>query len=147
MANQLGMAEQQSIIVLAKRGWSYRRIARTLGIHRETVSRYVGLTAASTVDTTGPPGVSHPARKPGFRSRRSKFARRTAVLPRPRARVQNPSAGRASGPARFARHATESPCHRRHESSCAGYVNRKSVRQHGLHDESPPSTAIVAAVM
>jgi len=32
MANQLGMTEPQSILVLAKRGWSYRRIARPLGI-------------------------------------------------------------------------------------------------------------------
>jgi len=57
MANQLGMAEQQSILVLAQRGWSYRRIARTLGIHRETVSRHVRLAAEAPVDTTGPPGV------------------------------------------------------------------------------------------
>ena len=32
MANQLGMAEQHSIITLWKRGWSHRRIARTLGV-------------------------------------------------------------------------------------------------------------------
>lgn len=43
MANQLKMAEQHVIIRLAENGWSYRRIARELGIHRETVARYVAL--------------------------------------------------------------------------------------------------------
>lgn len=56
MANQLGMAEQQSILVLAGRGWSRRRIARALGIHRETVARHVGLSQAGAACTgAGPP--------------------------------------------------------------------------------------------
>jgi len=55
MANQLGMAEQHSIITLWKRGWSYRRIAQTLGIHRETVSRYVRLASERTEEAHGPP--------------------------------------------------------------------------------------------
>jgi len=41
MANQLKMADIKSILALRERGWSYRRIASELGIHRETVSRYV----------------------------------------------------------------------------------------------------------
>ena len=40
MANQLKMAEIQSILTLRTRGWSFRRIARELGVHRETVARY-----------------------------------------------------------------------------------------------------------
>lgn len=40
MANQLKMAKMQAIIGLLEQGWSYRRIARELGIHRETVARY-----------------------------------------------------------------------------------------------------------
>jgi len=40
MANQLKMAMIHAIITLLERGWSYRRIARELGIHRETVARY-----------------------------------------------------------------------------------------------------------
>ena len=40
MANQLKMAMKHAIITLLERGWSYRRIARELGIHRETVARY-----------------------------------------------------------------------------------------------------------
>jgi len=41
MANQLKMAEIHSILTLRTRGWSFRRIARELGVHRETVARYV----------------------------------------------------------------------------------------------------------
>ena len=41
MANQLKMAEIQTILLLHRRGWSLRRIARELGINRETVGRYV----------------------------------------------------------------------------------------------------------
>ncbi len=55
MANQLGMAEQHSIIALWRRGWSHRRIARTLGIHRETVSRYVRLASERIEEAHGPP--------------------------------------------------------------------------------------------
>gem|GEM_PF-6490201 len=41
--NQLEVSIQKSIIVLAGRGWSRRRIARELGIHRETVGRYLAV--------------------------------------------------------------------------------------------------------
>ncbi len=43
MANRLKMATVHSIQELRQRGWSQRRIARTLGIHRDTVARYVRL--------------------------------------------------------------------------------------------------------
>jgi len=43
VANQLKMAKVHSILTLHERGWSFRRIARALGIHRETVQRYVQL--------------------------------------------------------------------------------------------------------
>ena len=39
MANQLKMAMADTVLQLLQRGWSYRRIARELGIHRETVAR------------------------------------------------------------------------------------------------------------
>ena len=41
MANQLKMAKVHSIQTLHACGWSQRRIARELGVHRETVARYV----------------------------------------------------------------------------------------------------------
>jgi len=41
MANQLKMAQIQAILALRRRGWSCRRIARELGIHRETVSGHI----------------------------------------------------------------------------------------------------------
>ena len=43
MANVLKMAKVHSIQTLHARGWSQRRIARELGVHRETVARYVQL--------------------------------------------------------------------------------------------------------
>ena len=45
MSNQLKMAQVQSIVALHVRGWSQRRIARERGVDRETVARYVGLSA------------------------------------------------------------------------------------------------------
>jgi len=41
MANQLRMAQVHAIQVLRDQGWSRRRIARELGIHRDTVARYL----------------------------------------------------------------------------------------------------------
>jgi transposase len=41
MANQLKMAKIQAILALRERGWSCRRIAKELGIYRETVSKYI----------------------------------------------------------------------------------------------------------
>ena len=40
MANHLKMAMVNTILTLNRRGWSMRRIARELGIDRETVKRY-----------------------------------------------------------------------------------------------------------
>jgi len=40
MANQLKMVMVHAIIGLLEQGWRYRRIARELGVHRDTVARY-----------------------------------------------------------------------------------------------------------
>jgi transposase len=40
--NHLGVNTCEAIKTLAEKGWSRRRIARELGIHRETVTRYLG---------------------------------------------------------------------------------------------------------
>ena len=60
MANQLRMATVQTILTLRKRGWSLRRIARELGIHRETVARYVRLDAEGAITAHAPPGTDPP---------------------------------------------------------------------------------------
>jgi transposase len=44
-----------AILTLRRRSWSIRRIARELGIHRETVGRYVRLAEARSEPATGAP--------------------------------------------------------------------------------------------
>ena len=64
MANRVKMAIQEAIIEYARLGWSRRQIARTLGIHRETVARYLGLAVSKPANV--PAGVegSNPANVP-----------------------------------------------------------------------------------
>jgi len=70
MANQLKMDMVNAILTLKQRGWSQRRIARELGINRETVARYINLPDAGPKPATNaPPGSegSKPANAPtGF---------------------------------------------------------------------------------
>lgn len=54
MANQLKMAMVQAILTLARLGWSQRQIARELGIHRETVARYVHSPSADSNPASDP---------------------------------------------------------------------------------------------
>jgi transposase len=60
MANRLKMAQQNTILALAQRGWSYRRIALELGVHRDTVSLHVRRAAAAALGP-GPPAEAKPA--------------------------------------------------------------------------------------
>ncbi len=60
MANQLKMADRLAIQGLLARGWSYRRIARELGVHRETVARYAGLVEARSKPAKAPTGSGPP---------------------------------------------------------------------------------------
>jgi len=79
MANRLKMANISAILALRERGWSRRRIARELGVHRETVGRYVRLARegpesaqliagsaeaepAKVIAGSGPPGEPIPAK-------------------------------------------------------------------------------------
>src|SRR3954454_8992754 len=58
--NQLIVSLQHSILTLAAKGWSARKIARELGIDRETVGRY--LRAPSTDSKPAiPPTGSEPS--------------------------------------------------------------------------------------
>jgi transposase len=60
MANLLKMAVIESIVTLRQRGWSLRRIARELGIHRETVARHLRQGPVESKPAHAPPG-SEPA--------------------------------------------------------------------------------------
>ena len=67
MANQLKMAMINAIRILQERGWSKRRIARELGIDRETVGRYVSQWSNSSKPATEAPtgsDDSKPAKAP-----------------------------------------------------------------------------------
>ena len=56
MSNVLTVSLQATIYSLHDRGWSRRRIARELGIDRETVGRYL-LLAKPAISTTGVEGT------------------------------------------------------------------------------------------
>lgn len=59
MANRIKMALRNAIIALHQRGWSFRRIAKELGVHRYTVSAYVKLAEANSkpsISTAGSVG-------------------------------------------------------------------------------------------
>ena len=58
MANRLKMADFQAIRALHGHGWSSRRIARELGIHRETVGQYVR--GVDSKPASAPTGFSGP---------------------------------------------------------------------------------------
>jgi len=62
MANLLKVAVVNTIVALRQRGWSLRRIARELGIHRDTVARQVRLAQAKGAgqNPPNPPAGSGP---------------------------------------------------------------------------------------
>ncbi len=53
MPNQLNMSKIQSVLALRQQGWPFTRIARELGIHRQTVASYVRDFSKSTQAPTG----------------------------------------------------------------------------------------------
>jgi len=55
VANQLKMAVVSAVLTLRQRGWSQRRIARELGIDRETVAKYVNSWEAGPKPATNAP--------------------------------------------------------------------------------------------
>jgi len=67
--NELTVNIQHSILTLAGNGWSNRRIARELGINRETVGKYLVLArskpAISTPALTLVQILNQPFRPPG----------------------------------------------------------------------------------
>jgi transposase len=63
VVNRLTLSLQHSIVTLSERGWSARRIARELGIHRETVGKHLRPKPAKV--TTGSPD-DDPVAKPAI---------------------------------------------------------------------------------
>ena len=76
MPNRLKMSKIQSVLALREKGWTYSRIARELGIHRETVARYVQR-QENTVDRRAR-GVGGKTGRSASRLRRSKTDRSAA---------------------------------------------------------------------
>ncbi|MFL5514391.1 MAG: IS21 family transposase [Gemmatimonadales bacterium] len=70
MSNRLKMALIETILTLAERKWSLRRIARELGIHRETVARHLAEARAAAQRASVTPATpevadgSKPAKAP-----------------------------------------------------------------------------------
>src|SRR5260370_16736561 len=66
MANRLKMAMVDTVQRLLEQGWSYRRIGRELGIHRDTVARLAGKSkpAKAPLGADGADGESKPAKAP-----------------------------------------------------------------------------------
>ena len=56
MANQLRMAKIGAILALHRRKWSIRRIAKELGLHRDTVARHLQLDNARSKPARAPLG-------------------------------------------------------------------------------------------
>src|SRR5438132_7544632 len=54
--NQLNVSLQHSIATLAANGWSARKIAREMGVHRETVGRYLRPPQPDSKPAIPPPG-------------------------------------------------------------------------------------------
>ena len=61
MVNEVKMGVRDAILGLSGQGWSRRRIARELGVHRRTVARYIGLAEKESNCPTNPtPGSDRP---------------------------------------------------------------------------------------
>lgn len=60
MANRLKMAKALCVLELHRQGWSFRRIARELGVHRETVAAHVRRAAAAEAKPAKAPTGSDP---------------------------------------------------------------------------------------
>ena len=78
--NELNVNLQHSILTLAGNGWSNRRIARELGINRETVSKYLLLARPKPVIST-PGSELSPDSKPAISTTGSTAGRQSLCQP------------------------------------------------------------------
>jgi transposase len=80
--NYLDVSLQHSIATLAANGWSARKIARELGVHRETVGRYLRAPESSAKPAILPPGsLEDPEPKPAIVPAGSKAGRTSQCAP------------------------------------------------------------------
>ncbi len=94
--NRLEVSLQQTIITLAQRGWSQRRIARELAVDRETVKRYAPLAKPATNPTAG---SEEPKPATGANPTAGSDAPDVAAEPaKPATAATNPTAGFLPGP-------------------------------------------------
>src|SRR6185503_8753181 len=78
--NQLNVSLQHSILTLAAHGWSHRRIARELDLHRETVGKYLRLADSKPAIST-PGSEAEPAAKPAISTLGSTPGRQSLCQP------------------------------------------------------------------
>src|SRR5580658_10269429 len=78
--NELNVNLQHSILTLAGNGWSHRRIARELGVNRETVGKYL-LLARSKPAISTPGSESDPGSKPAISTLGSTAGRQSLCQP------------------------------------------------------------------
>jgi transposase len=80
--NQLNVSLQHSITTLAAKGWSARKIARELGMHRETVGRYLPPAASASKPAIPPLGsAAASVAKPAIVPTGSKAGRTSQCAP------------------------------------------------------------------
>lgn len=97
MANRLKMAQIQAVVALLQQGWSQRRVARELGLDRETVARYAQMAAkpanlrpGSDAGAEPKPAKLRPGSEPGA------DAQDPLLAGLPRAEMMPPSGASAS---------------------------------------------------
>jgi hypothetical protein len=91
--NQLNVSLQHSIVTLSAQGWSARKVARELGLNRETVGRYLRLAADAAkpaIPPIGSPDSKDP--KPAI----SPLGSEAAVGPKPAILPIGSKSGRTS---------------------------------------------------
>ena len=71
MPNRLKMSKVKSVLALREQGWPLGRIAQELGIHRQTVARYVALHSKSTQAPPGSDARKSTEAPPGSGDRKS----------------------------------------------------------------------------
>ena len=74
MSNTLKVSMTETIRELSKKGWSQRRIAEELGVHRKTVRKYLEADSKGTISTAGPDGGTEPKGTIPTAGRQSKCA-------------------------------------------------------------------------